>query len=86
MTAEKGRMLKLKDNKICKLISEYNFAQELNFFYCERNILINTADVINVNKMKSRELFIETFLNIFIWVLQFAVVVKLLFIADFFNF
>ena len=66
MTEEEGRMLKLENNKIYKLISECNFAQKLDFFYCERNILINIADVINVNKTKSKELFIETFLNIFI--------------------
>ena len=85
MTEEKKRILKLKGNKICKLISECNFAQKLDFFCCKRNILINIVDVINVNKMKSRELFIEAFFNIFIWVLQFAVVVKLSLIADFFN-
>ena len=66
MTAEKRRMLKLKSNKICKLISEYDFAQKLDFSHCKRNTLINTADVINVNKTKSRELFIEAFFNIFV--------------------
>ena len=59
-------MLKLKNNKICRLISECDFAQELDFSHCERNIFINTADVININKMKSRELFIKTFFNIFV--------------------
>ena len=58
-------MLKSESNKICKLISEYNFAQELNFFHYERNTLINTADVINVNKTKNRELLIKTFFSIF---------------------
>ena len=69
MTAEKERILKPEGNKICKLISEYNFAQKLDFSHCERNIFINTADIINVNKIKNRELFIEEFFSIFIWVL-----------------
>ena len=58
-------MLKLKGNKICRLISECDFTQKLDFSHCERNILINTADVININKIKSREFFIKTFFNIF---------------------
>ena len=78
-------MLKSEDNKICKLISEHNFIQELNFFYCKRNISINTADVINVNKTKNKEFFIKTFFNIFVWMLQLAVITKLSFITDFFN-
>ena len=71
--------MKLKGNKICKSVSGCNFA------HCERNTLIDTAGVINVNKMKSRELFIKIFLSILAWMLQFAVVAKLSFIADFFN-
>ena len=78
-------MLKLENNKICKLIFEHNFAQRLNFSYYEKNTLINTADVINVNKMKNKEFFVEIFLNIFVWMLQFTVVAKLLLITDFFN-
>ena len=49
-------------------------------------MFINTADVINVNKIKNKEFFIKAFFNIFIWMLQFAVIIKLLFITDFFNF
>ena len=78
-------MLKSKGNKICKLISKHNFAQGLNFSYCERNILISTTVVININKTKNRELFIEAFLSILTWVLQFTVIAKLSFVADFFN-
>ena len=52
-------MLKLKNNKICKLISEYNFVQKLNFFCYKRNIFINTADVININKTKNREFLLR---------------------------
>ena len=60
-------MLKLEDNnKICKLIFKYNFAQRLDFSHCEKNFLINTADIINVNKIKSKRLFIKIFFNIFI--------------------
>ena len=59
-------MLKSEGNKICKLISKCDFVQKLNFFYCERNILINIADIINVNKTKNRRLFIEVFFNIFV--------------------
>ena len=66
MIEEKGRMLKSEDNKICKLISECNFAQRLNFSCYERNTPINTADVINVNKIKNKKLLVETFLSIFI--------------------
>ena len=66
MTAGEGRMLKSEGNKICKLISECDFAQGLDFSHCERNIFINTADVINVNKIKSKKLLVEAFLNIFI--------------------
>ena len=66
MIEEKRRMLKLKSSKIYKLISECDFAQKLDFFCCKRNILINIVNVINVNKMKSREFFIKTFFNIFI--------------------
>ena len=66
MIEEKGRKLKSEGSKIYKLISEHNFTQRLNFSHYERNILINTADIINVNKMKSRRLFIEAFFNIFI--------------------
>ena len=78
-------MLKLENNKICKLIFECDFIQRLDFSCCERNIPINTADVININKTKSKGLFIETFFSIFIWMLQFAVIAKLSFIADFFD-
>ena len=85
MTEREGRMLKSEDNKICKLVPGHNFAQRLNFSHCERNTLINTADVINVNKTKSKELLIETFLSILAWMLQLAVVTKLPFIADFFD-
>ena len=66
MTAEEGRMLKPEDNKICKLVSECDFTQRLDFFCCERNILINIADVINVNKIKSRRFFVKVFFSIFI--------------------
>ena len=66
MTVKKGRMLKSEGNKICKLVSECDFAQGLDFFCCERNILINIAGVINVNKMKNKELLIETFFNILV--------------------
>ena len=59
-------MLKSEGNKICKSVSECDFTQGLSFSHWERNIPINTADVINVNKTKSRELFVETFFNIFI--------------------
>ena len=59
-------MLKPEGNKIYKLIFKCDFTQRLDFSHCKRNISINTADVINVNKMKSRELFIETFFNIFV--------------------
>ena len=66
MIEEKGRMLKSEDNKICKLISEYDFAQRLDFSHCKRNTLINIADVININKTKNKEFLIETFLSIFV--------------------
>ena len=65
MIKEERRMLKSKGSKICKSVFKYNFAQELDFFHYERNILINTADIINVNKTKNRELFIKAFFNIF---------------------
>ena len=78
-------MLKSESNKIYRLISKHNFTQELDFSHCERNTPINTADVINVNKTKSKELFIKTFFNILAWILQFTVIAKLLLIADFFN-
>ena len=78
-------MLKLEDNKIYKLIFEHNFAQRLNFSHCERNILINITDVINVNKMKSRELLIKIFLSIFVWMLQFIIIVKFSLIVNFFD-
>ena len=58
MTERKRRRLKLKDSKICKSVSEYDFAQRLDLFCCKKDTLINTADIINVNKMKSEELFI----------------------------
>ena len=77
--------MKSEGNKIYKSVSEHNFTQRLHFSYCKRDTFINIADVINVNKIKSRELFIKTFFNIFIWMLQFTVITKLLFIADFFN-
>ena len=66
MIAEKGRMLKLKNNKICKSVFEHNFIQRLNFSHCEKNTLINIAGVINVNKIKNKELFVETFFSIFV--------------------
>ena len=78
-------MLKPEGSKICKSVPEHNFAQGLDFSCCERNTPINTVDVINVNKMKNKGLFIEAFFSIFVWVLQLAVVIKLLFIADFFD-
>ena len=59
-------MLKLKSNKIYKSVLKHSFTQKLNFSHCERNILINTADIINVNKIKSKEFFIEVFFSIFI--------------------
>ena len=59
-------MLKSESNKIYKLISECNFIQKLNFFYYKKNNLINTANIINVNKIKNKEFFIKTFFNIFI--------------------
>ena len=66
MIEEKERMLKPEGSKICKSVSEHDFAQKLDFFYCERNISINIADVINVNKTKNRELFIKAFFSIFV--------------------
>ena len=66
MIAEKRKMLKLKGNKIYKLIPECDFAQGLNFFYCKRNTLINIIDIINVNKIKSKEFFIKAFFSIFV--------------------
>ena len=62
MTAEKERMLKLKNNKICKLISKCDFTQKLNFSHCKRNTLINTADVININKIKNKYFLLKHFL------------------------
>ena len=59
-------MLKSKNNKICKSVSECDFTQRLDFSHCERNIFINTADVINVNKIKNKKFFIKIFFNIFI--------------------
>ena len=66
MTAEKEKMLKSENNKICKLISECDFAQKLDFSHCERNIFINIANVINVNKIKNRKLLVKTFFSIFV--------------------
>ena len=66
MIEEKRRILISEGNKICKLLFKCDFAQKLNFFCCERNILINIADVINVNKIKNKELLIEAFFSIFI--------------------
>ena len=85
MTEEEGRRLKSEGSKICRLVSEHNFAQGLDFSHCERNTPINTAGVINVNKIKSRGLLVEAFLSILAWVLQLAVIVKLSLVADFFN-
>ena len=64
MTEGEGRRLKSKGSKICRLVPECDFAQGLDFSHCKRDTLINTAGVINVNKTKSRELFIEAFLSI----------------------
>ena len=66
MIEKKRKRLKLKGNKICKLISEYNFIQKLNFFCCKKDTFINTVNIINVNKMKSRGFFIKTFFSIFV--------------------
>ena len=78
-------MLKSESNKIYKSVSKCDFIQRLNFSHCKRNTFINTADVINVNKIKSKKFLIKTFFNIFIWMLQFTIIIKLSFIVDFFN-
>ncbi len=69
-------------------ISEHNLTQKLNFSCKQQDFFIYTDDVtvINVHDMQSKELLIWAFFNDFAWMLQFAVVVQLLLVADFLDF
>ena len=76
----------LKNHKIYISILERDFVQELNFSRWKRNIFIDIARVVEINKTKKRKLLVETFFNNFVRVLQLAIVAKLSLVANFFYF
>ncbi len=64
----------LEDNRICIMISERDFAQELDFSREQRNIIIDTDIIIHISNTKSEEFLVWAFFDCFTRVLQLAVV------------
>jgi len=48
----------LEDNRICIMISERDFAQELGFFREQRNIIVDTDIIVHISNMKSKEFLV----------------------------
>ncbi len=82
------KRLRLIDKIICIQISERNLAQKLNLFHEQRDffIYIDNITVIYIHDMQSEELLIWAFFSNFAWMLQLAIVAKLLLIANFLDF
>ncbi len=48
----------LEDNRICIMISECDFAQELDFSCEQRNIIVDTDIIIHISNTKSKEFLV----------------------------
>ncbi len=56
------------------MISERDFAQELNFSREQQNIIVDTDIIVHISNTKSEEFLVWAFFDCFTWMLQLAVV------------